>query len=246
MIGYCKTTRCLRGYLLDYFGQTHESLCRNCGNCMAAFVMTDITPQAQMILSCMKRVRDKLGYNVGAALIARVLHGSTDKRVLELGLDKLTTYGLMKNVARPQIREYIDFLNSGGYIDINPEYSSLGLTERSASVLFQGKRVEIPVKSAALAGYSKERDPKRARQNSVDESDLLTVLKGVRTRLAQEEGVPAYIIFSNASLADMAGKMPHTLSEFMDVSGVGEVRASRYGQAFLEAISAYERGERLH
>lgn len=243
MVGYCKTTGCLRGYILDYFGQTHKGNCKSCGNCETTYAAADITPQAQMVLSCVKRVKDKLGYHVGAGLIARVLRGSADRRVLELGLDKLTTYGLMRSTARARIGEYIDFLDSQGYVCVNPKYSSLELTGRAVHVLFRGEKVEMPVKSAVPSESLKGKSKRPARQKEAEERGLLAVLKGVRTRLAREEGVPAYIVFSNASLADMAFKEPRTMAEFMEVPGVGEVKASRYGKAFLSAISAFGGGE---
>ena len=97
MVNYCKTTHCLRGHLLDYFGQAHDPTCGNCGNCRSQFVQVDITRQAQMILSCVKRVQGKLGYYVGADLLSKVLRGSRSQRVLTLGLDGLTTYGLLRD-----------------------------------------------------------------------------------------------------------------------------------------------------
>ena len=99
MVNYCKTTHCLRGHLLDYFGQAHDPTCGNCGNCRSQFVQVDITRQAQMILSCVKRVQGKLGYYVGADLLSKVLRGSRSQRVLTLGLDGLTTYGLLRDTA---------------------------------------------------------------------------------------------------------------------------------------------------
>ena len=238
MIGYCKTADCLRGYILDYFGQAHETCCGNCGNCESAFTTVDITPQAQMILSCMKRVRDKLGYSVGMTMIVHVLHGSREKRILNLGLDTLTTYGLLKTKTRPQIREYIELLNAGGYTRVNPEYMTLELTERAAGVLFQDETVRMQVKETAPEPKSPGKRVKRSQQPTADDS-LYEALRGVRTELAQREAVPAYLIFSNAALADMARKMPETLAEFLRVSGVGEVKAARYGEVFLAAIAAY-------
>ena len=99
MVNYCKTTHCLRGHLLDYFGQAHDPTCGNCGNCRSQFVQVDITRQAQMILSCVKRVQGKLGYYVGADLLSKVLRGSRSQRVLTLGLDGLTTYGLLRDTS---------------------------------------------------------------------------------------------------------------------------------------------------
>ncbi|HMM06739.1 MAG TPA: DNA helicase RecQ [Clostridiales bacterium] len=243
MIGYCKTTSCLRNDILDYFGQNHEDPCENCGNCKNAFTMMDITLEAQMILSCITRVRRQLGYYVGATLIGQVLRGSKDKRILELNLDGLSTYGLMRQESRSRIGEYIDFLDGAGYLYTNPQYATLELTEQSAKVLFQGETVTMPVKSPpSLEGLKKKGKKQFAQRNAAEESGLLTALKALRTRLAQEEGVPAYIIFSNATLADMASKAPHNIYEFLEVSGVGEVKAARYGEAFLGAIVSYEEG----
>ena len=245
MIGYCKTAGCLRGFILDYFGQGHESRCENCGNCKSTYEMKDITIPAQMILSCMKRIQKHLGYCVGATLIVQILHGSTEKRVLELRLDQLTTYGLMRNISRLQIREYIEFLELEEYISTNPRHGSLELTKKSADVLFHGKSLKMPViipASAKNAAGKKKQSPRQSgREAFVNEgSELFRILKAVRTQLAQEEGVPAYIIFSNASLNDMASKRPHTMAEFMEISGVGEIKASRYGEAFIQTILKYE------
>ena len=125
MIGYCKTTSCLRGTILEYFGQTHGETCGNCGNCCGEYVTQDITNHAQMILSCVKRAKDKLGYPVGVTLIARTLCGGKDKRVLELGLDHLTTYGLIQTISRPQIRDYIEHMEILGYLRIDPVHGGI-------------------------------------------------------------------------------------------------------------------------
>ena len=224
---------------------TAKFLIQNCGNCKSTYEMKEITIPAQMILSCMKRVQNQLGYCVGATLIVQILHGSTEKRVLELELDQLSTYGLMRNISRLQIREYIEFLELEEYISTNPRHGSLELTKKSADVLFHGKRLEMPVIIPAsvknAAGKKKQNPRQSARDAFVNEdNELFHILKTVRTRLAQEEGAPAYIIFSNASLKDMASKQPRTMAEFMEISGVGEIKASRYGEAFMHAILKYE------
>ncbi|MCL2004425.1 MAG: DNA helicase RecQ [Oscillospiraceae bacterium] len=237
MVGYCKAAGCLRGYILDYFGQAHGESCGNCGNCRGEYVERDITSEAQMILSCVKRAKDKLGYPVGATLIIRALCGGKDKRVLELGLDRLTTYGLMKAISRPQIREYIEYMESAGYLRTDPVHGGVALTPRSGEVLFRGERVRMSVKQP-----SAEEKPRAVKTDSpVTEGDsgLFAALKALRFRLAQEEGVPAYIVFSNASLADMARKAPRTMAEFKTVSGVGDIKAARYGQAFLAVIAEF-------
>jgi len=242
MTGYCKTTSCLRGYILDYFGQTHEERCGNCGNCLSEYSLQDITSEAQKILSCVKRVKDKLGYAVGSTLIARIMAGSAEKRIMELGLNKLTTYGLMKESGRRQIRECIEHLESAGYLRVDPAHGGVELTAAAGSVLFRGEQVHMPVKKsptdAAEAGTVRGGGTDSAPTD--DGTGLFEALKALRFKLAQREGVPAYIIFSNANLADMARRAPKTMTEFMDVSGVGEVKAARYGKTFLEAIAGFE------
>lgn len=235
MVRYCTTGGCLRGYILDYFGQPHESRCGNCGNCLRDLVEMDITRQAQMILSCVHRIRDHLGYAVGASLVAGVLVGSHEKRLLELHLDRLSTYGLLKDTSRRQIRDMLECLESQGYLHTDPAYGSISLTAQAREVLFQGKTVCMPV-------WEQPREKTPAKPSAVLQTDqaLYDVLRELRYRLAKTENVPAYIVFSNATLGDMAAKAPETMDEFLQVSGVGQQKASRYGKEFLEAIRQYK------
>ncbi|MBP3413239.1 MAG: RecQ family ATP-dependent DNA helicase, partial [Oscillospiraceae bacterium] len=125
MIDYCKTTRCLRKFILDYFGQQAPERCDNCGTCAVDYVPKDITKEAQMILSCVVRIHDKLNYYVGAATVCRVLSGSKEKKLLQLGLDHLSTYGLMMNVSRERIRDLVSHLESEGYLITEREHQTL-------------------------------------------------------------------------------------------------------------------------
>ena len=243
MTGYCKSPDCLRGYILNYFGQEHSDTCENCGNCNNAYSMRDITVQSQMILSCVRRARSFLGYSLGSTMIAKILQGSREKRIMELRLDRLTTHGLMDKMKMTQIREYIDILETQGYLRTNPEYSTLELTEKSADVLHGEKIVEVPIRAVP------ERPKKIGVRNVPDikmpeSPELFDALRAVRASVAHEENVPAYIVFSNASLSDMAAKRPHTIHEFLGVSGVGEKKADRYGKIFLDAIYEFELNEK--
>ena len=235
MVGYCKTNTCLRGYILEYFGQKHPELCGNCGSCKGNFENVDITQEAQMILSCVKRIHDKLGYWVGINLIGRTLRGSRDKRILELGLDQLSTYGLLKNRPRSDIHAMIDHLEAEGYLQSEQEHQTIQLAAAAAEVLYRGKKVEMKVEVEP-----KEIVPTAAvTKMTGEEAELFDVLKELRAKLAKEAGVPAYVVFSNATLTDMAKKVPKTMSEFRRVSGVGELKAAGYGTAFLKRIRRY-------
>ena len=225
--GYCKTKDCLRGYILEYFGQKHPQICGNCGNCSGCFENTDMTREAQMILSCVKRVHDKLGYWVGANLIVNVLRGTQIKRVLELGLNDLSTFGLLKGVSRSEIQAMIDHLEAEGYLKRQTEHQTLALTAMSSLVLYQGQIVQRKVRKEP------REDTSVSEGLTGEQTDLFGVLKELRSKLAREAGVPAYVVFSNATLTDMARKKPTTMSDFRRVSGVGEIKAAWYGSAFL-------------
>lgn len=236
MISYCKASDCLRGFILDYFGQNHPAFCGNCGNCKGEFEFVDITREAQMLLSCVKRVYDKLGYWVGIAIIVRILRGSKDQKILNLGLDKLSTYGLIRDKSRAEIRAIAAQLEAAGYLFTDREHQSLGLTPGAAEVLYHGKQVTMPVRKEPV--HTAPARP-AASKLSYEETDLYEALRQLRAKLAEEANVPAYVVFSNATLQDMARKKPVTMTQFRKISGVGELKANWYGKVFLEEIKNY-------
>ena len=235
MTGYCKTKTCLRGYILEYFGQKHPELCGYCGTCSGEYETVDITREAQMILSCVKRIHDKLGCNVGINLLGNVLRGSKNKQVRDLELNTLSTHGLLKEKGRSEIHAMIDHLEAEGYLLTESEFQTLELTGAASEVLYRGKQVQM------LVEREKEEPQVTAqiRNLSENQAELYDVLRELRAELAKEAGIPAYVVFSNATLADMARKKPTTMSAFKKVSGVGEIKASWYGNAFLERIRKY-------
>ena len=238
MVGYCNTSHCLRGYILEYFGQEHPQLCGNCSNCESTAEQRDITEYAKMILSCIYRIHEQLGYSLGITLVVRVLHGSREKRIKELRLDRLSTYGIMNHVPRAEIREMISALENQGYIMTHPDHGDLNLTDKAREVLFHGEKVKMLVRKK-----KREKSRKEDASSNPNTAGLLEELKALRLTLAKEENMPAYIVFSNATLKDMAQKAPVTMAEFLAVSGVGKFKAERYGQRFLTAIKKYMDGE---
>ena len=230
MVGYCKTRNCLRGHILEYFGQRHPEGCGNCGVCNENFEMKDITRQAQMILSCVRRIYDKLGYYVGASTVAKVLQGTKEKAVLEAGLDSLSTYGLMKDMGRTDIRQMIDFLEMEGCMQLEMEHQTLSLTPQANEILFRGRQIQMPVRKEEEQITSGNQDL------SIEDAQLYEALREKRMELAKEAGVPPFVIFSNATLMDMAKKKPTKMSQFRKVSGVGELKANWYGKEFIRVI----------
>ncbi len=243
MEGYCKTRSCFRAYILDYFGQAHQSRCGNCGNCSDDRVEADVTRQAQMVLSCVQRIHSKLGYYVGVTAVVHCLVGSRSQKVEALDLASVRTYGLMKGTTKTDVRALIDELIAQGYLVIETEHSTLRPTQKARAVLFEGERVTMSLrrgerKALTGGGEKKVRVPQPAPVYEPDDedNDLLTRLKLLRLQIAREEGVPLYVIFSNATLLEMTRQRPRTMEALLDIPGVGTVKAQRYGRLFLEAI----------
>lgn len=233
MVNYCKTQSCLRGYILDYFGQEHESFCGNCSNCSTELEERDITDQARMILSCVQRMSAKLGYSLGLTSVVRTLLGSRDKRLLQLGLDKLGSYGMLRKLGKDDLRAMAESLESQGYLETDPVHGGVSLTQKAQGVLFEGKTVSMRLPKAEAAA------PVSSPVVGEQSPDLLAMLKRLRWKIAMQESVPAYIIFSNATLEDMARKAPTTLDAFAKVNGVGSVKVKRFGEVFVDAIADY-------
>ena len=229
MIQYASFTGCLRNFILRYFGEFPNEPCGNCSNCMGEMRQIDVTKEAQMILSCMLRMK----HQFGMTMIIDVLRGSQNQRVLDNRFDELSTYGIMKTYSVQQIRDIISALLAYQYIGVT-EHRGLYATEASKMLLMGKTTLTIKERKYLKASTS------RRRTVSKDvNADLYEQLRQVRAQLAKEEGMPAYIIFSNKSLEDMASRMPNTYEEFLDVEGVGSVKAEKYAGYFLPAIQEY-------
>lgn len=237
MVGYCKTKDCLRHYILGYFGEQSPLHCQNCSNCSAEMQEYDITTEAQKILSCVVRVERKYDFGLGVMQIVRTLTGSKEKRILELGLNRLPTYGTMSKLDNAAIRRYIDHLIDQGYLLLTDDkYPVLRATEKAKDVLFCGEKVTIvdrkQPKTASISA---------AKETVPVDKDLYNALSALRYRIANLEGVPAFVVFSNATLLDMAAKQPVIRTEFLQVSGVGDRKAERYGEAFMQCIRQWRK-----
>ena len=233
MTFYSTTNTCLRNFILDYFGEKSSNYCGNCSNCLTQFEEVDITTEAQKILSCIKRT----GERFGKKMICDILRGSKSEKILRSGLDAQTTYGLMKEYKESQVQEIIEFLEFGGYIQsVGNEYPTLAITNKANTVLFNSKT--IVMKQAKPKVSAKKKSKKEKTTESIDRS-LFAELKALRRELADENNVPAYIVFSDATLIDMCKKLPTTTEELLEVSGVGKVKLELYGDRFLKILKSY-------
>ncbi len=229
IIQYANFTGCLRCYLLDYFGETVSEDCGNCSSCLGEVNMVDVTKEAQMILSCM--VRMKLNY--GMTMVVDVLRGSQKQQILENKFDALSTHGLMKDYSIQQIRDIISALVAHRYVGVT-EYRGLYPTSQAKSLLLGETTLTVKERS-----YKKSSATQTRQLSPHVNQDLYDALRAVRLELAQAEQVPAYVIFSNKSLEDMASKLPKNVEEFLLVEGVGAVKADKYAGHFLPVIQEY-------
>ena len=229
---YCFTQDCLRHYILNYFGEKSPHYCGNCSNCLNNFEKIDVTIPAQKIISCVKRLRE----NFGVKVVIDVLRGSKQKRIIDLKLDHLSTYGLMKDTSENQIRQMIEFMLAEGYLEQEGDkYPVLKLGFRAYDLL----QPEASLKMNLV----KERDVPKAKSTQVKDDvknpALFAELQVLRRRHADEQRVPAYVVFTDASLREMTSRLPQTDEEFLAIPGIGEAKLEKYGDDFLGAIKEF-------
>lgn len=243
MQSYVGTNGCLRAFILRYFGEKANNSCGNCGNCCGNFETADITIDAQKILSCIYRLKQR-GRSVGKALICRILTGSRDKRILDEGYDTLTTYGIMSNVPTGKVRDIINYLEGEGYIAVSGEYSVCTLTDK-ANEFIKSKRsltMQFPKNSTYKESVDKGtigKSAPRDRDNTHHNPELFEELRALRKKVAASLGVPPYVVFSDAVLWNLCARLPKTHDELLNVPGIGLMKAERYGRRFLAVIKDY-------
>ena len=192
----------------------------------------DITVDAQKILSCIRRTGERFGKKT----ICEILRGSKNEKIIRLGLDSQTTYGIMKEYKEAEVREIIDFLEFEGYVEsVGTEYPTLAIRAKSSEVLFGGSSIKM--KRARPKPAAVKESKKKKFSDTVDHS-LLADLKALRREIADSKNVPAYIVFSDATLIDMCKRMPETIDEMLNVSGVGKVKLELYGERFLKVLKS--------
>ena len=240
MTAYCRADDCLRARILAYFGEAHESQCGNCGRCVGDYAAEDVTESAQTVLKAVAQVERRYRSGLGLSAIAGALYGSRDKRILQLGLDETPFHGTLRSLGRDKIRAVIEKLIADGLlVQTEGDYPVLRLSEEGRAARTDERKITLRVRRDAKAPAASARAGKPSAHP--DDEALLEFLRAVRLKLAQKERVPAYIVCNNVALADMALKRPHTPEEFLEVNGIGEFKAARYGAAFMAAIAEYEK-----
>jgi ATP-dependent DNA helicase RecQ len=248
MVGYADGLSCRREALLGYFGEPYPAPCGNCDICLEPPETFDATEQARMALSCVYRLWERDGFGYGIGYVIDVLRGSENEKILSRGHDRLSTYGIGAELSRDHWQSLIRQLIHRGYLaqDI-ARFSALRLTEaarpllRGDEALVMAKpRVRVPTRKQRLRAGRAGRAAELAGL-PVDE-ELFAALRELRKRLADEQNVPAYVVFSDATLAEMAARRPATLAGLLEVNGVGQTKLERYGEAFLATIAEHAGG----
>ncbi len=226
---YSTTTECLRAKILRYFGEQPKAYCGNCSNCNTSFEVIDVTLEAKKIISCIKR----MGERFGKVMVIDVLKGSKNKKVLDLGFDKLSTYGISE-LSGQRLRTVIDSLVSEGYLEeTTGQYPTIITTAKSLNILRDIDRIEIKL----LQEKIKQAPTPKALPE--DKSELFELLRALRSDVAKRQGVPSFVVFSDSSLIDMCKKMPTDKKQFRLVSGVGEQKCEKYAEEFTTKILDY-------
>ncbi|MDR1571689.1 MAG: DNA helicase RecQ [Clostridiales Family XIII bacterium] len=250
MTWYCHSDGCLRAYILRYFGEDAPEYCGNCENCSSNFVETDVTLEAQKIISCVYRL-DERNRGFGRNMVAQILRGSKSERILQQRLDTLSTYGIMADQPTSRIYSVMDYLIRNGFLDLSEgEYPVLRLAPPYAKVTRGESRVvmrlpkappkDLPKaagKAARAAGAGQGGDGQGG--DGAVEAALFQRLRALRSELASQANVPAFVVFSDASLRDMCRRLPESPAAFLEVSGVGQSKLESYGEAFTSEIRLY-------
>lgn len=220
LMQYVNTQGCLQQAILNYFGEK-ATPCGHCGNCLDQRETVDITVTAQKILSCVYRMHE----NFGKTLVAQVLTGANNQRVRALNFTNLSTYGLLKGQTQKEVNQLIDFLTAEGYLRASGgQYPTLKVTVSGAAALRGKQKVERKMSTQLQASH----EPDDA---------VFEQLRQLRTKLAQKQGVPPFVIFSDATLKEMALHLPQDKPALLAIKGVGEQKFTRYGEAFLKILA---------
>lgn len=224
---YAKTKSCLRNYILNYFGENVKHPCGNCGTCLKNYDMIDVTVETQKILSCIFRLKQR-GFTAGINTVCMILHGEPSEKEYS----ELSTFGIIADKKIDDIRQIADFLWKNGYFDVIGDNGICALNSRSSSFIKSKDTVIMRVPKRKLQSMP-------AAEEGHFNPDLFEKLRAVRKAYAQSLGVPPYVVFSDASLWSMCALLPKNIDEFLQVNGVGTMKAERYGRKFLAVINDY-------
>lgn len=240
MLDFAGTTQCRRSHLLRYFGEdaaAHQ--CGNCDNCLQPPQKVDGTEIARKLLSCIYRVREHSGFSSGAHHIVDVLLGKPTEKVIAWGHDRLTTFGIGADRSKGEWMALLSELMRTGCVEQGSEHRTLFVTEEGLRALKEHRAFAFAM-PRSVAKTEKRRSRRLPSLPTVHDDALFERLRSLRKGLADDQGVPPYVVFSDATLREMSMRQPVTLQAFRQIGGVGDVKLERYGAVFVEAIRSFD------
>ncbi|NNJ28530.1 DNA helicase RecQ [Lacrimispora defluvii] len=239
MTYYCFTNDCLRDYILRYFGEYKENYCGNCSNCLTGFETVDVTDIAKAMIGCTETSRQRYGANV----IMDTLHGANTAKIRNYGMNENPYYAVLSKVPVYKLRQVMNHLLLKEYLSVtNDEYAIVKLTQKAGAVLNEEETILMKMaKEEAVISEGKEnRKTKKSSSSALDlskaDEELFEKLRTLRLKIAKEEKVPPYIVFSDKTLIHMSVQKPKNREEMLLVSGVGTFKYDKYGERFLEIL----------
>ena len=235
MVKFSQTTKCLRGYLLDYFGEEGTSQCNNCSSCLSVFNSFDITLYFRKIVITLKEL-DLIGKSYGKTIICDILLGKRNKKITDTRIYLLECFGIMSDTKKEDIYKYIEALEELGLIKTDFEvFGVLKITEKGYKTFMENEKVMVKLRQ--------ETESKKTKKNKVSKNEdntLFEELKTLRTHIASKAFIPPYVVFSDMTLKDMCKKLPTTDNEFLEIAGVGNYKLEKYGKEFMKIIKKYK------
>ena len=233
LLGYCESMQCRRQVLLAGFGETYPQPCGNCDNCLQPAASWDATLAAQKALSCVYRT----GQRFGVAHLIDVLRGGEGERIQQFGHDQLSTYGIGKDLDAKTWRSVFRQLVANGLLEVDTDaYNGLRLTDASRAVLTGKQNVLLRKELPSKTERSRDRGPRTGVPVQAQDLSLFGALRDLRALLAREQNVPAYVIFHDSTLRNIAEQRPGSMDELSRVGGIGGAKLERYGQKVLETV----------
>lgn len=238
MMRFCETTKCLRGYLLNYFGDKSMTQCNNCSNCLSTFLSVDISAQARRIFLCINELCGR-HRAFGKTMLCDILAGNeNNKKIIEFGLDSMYCFGCLRQEKSKDIYSYIDSLIELEYLKVNTNiYNVIELTDKGRLAVKQNSDIVIKVREEPKK--EKARRSKNNLSEDIENKDLFNELKKLRMHIASMNAIPPYLIFSDMTLRQMSEQMPANEEEFLKISGVGNLKLKKYGKEFLSVIKKF-------
>jgi ATP-dependent DNA helicase RecQ len=243
MLGLCEVTQCRRQVLLRYFGDTLDEPCGNCDTCLNPPETWDGKVAVQKALSCVFRT----GQRFGVTYLIDVLRGSENERILQSGHQKVSTYGIGQELSANEWKSVFRQLVANGYLRADPEgYGALQLTEECRPLLKGEVSIELrkdPVPKTGKSGRTGSASAGRGRKfaEEVEDKEAWEALRACRKALADDKGVPPYVIFHDATLFEILTKQPESLADMAEITGVGAAKLEKYGDQFLAALKPFLR-----